>query len=288
MSIAWKTMLLLIGWFSIAAPAQAQKPLPPAEAMRAHETDAEALLRTINAACVTYAATYQTGFPAALNNLGPASSPNAKAAGLIDAAAASGKKHGYSFVYTAGQPTGGMIVAYKIQADPLEPGKTGQRHFFTDQSGVLRANSSAPATMVDDPVGPKDSHAGGPGATGAPAPAANPTGAGRITVSADVQAAKRVSQVSPVYPPLARQARISGTVRLHMIVSPEGVPQQLEVVSGSPLLIRAAIDAVRQWRYQPTLLNGQPVEVETVVDVVFSLAEPPKPSTPPDTSSKPQ
>src|SRR5256884_632253 len=86
-----------------------------------------------------------------------------------------------------------------------------------------------------------------------------------------VQAARIVNRVQPVYPPLARQTRISGTVRLHAIISRDGTIQQLEVISGHPLLQQAALDAVRQWRYQPTLLNGEPVEVDTTIDVIFSL-----------------
>jgi protein TonB len=74
-----------------------------------------------------------------------------------------------------------------------------------------------------------------------------------------------------MYPPLARQTRISGTVRLHAIIGKNGAVQQLEVISGHPLLVQAALDAVRQWRYRPTLLNGEPVEVDTTIDVIFSL-----------------
>jgi protein TonB len=58
---------------------------------------------------------------------------------------------------------------------------------------------------------------------------------------------------------------------LHAIIAKDGTVQQLEVMSGHPLLVQAALDAVRQWRYQPTLLNGEPVEVDTTVDVIFSL-----------------
>ncbi len=86
-----------------------------------------------------------------------------------------------------------------------------------------------------------------------------------------VQAAKLVNKVQPVYPPLARQTRISGTVRLHALISKSGSVESLEVISGHPLLVRAAMDAVQQWRYQPTLLNGEPVEVDTTIDVIFSL-----------------
>jgi periplasmic protein TonB len=93
----------------------------------------------------------------------------------------------------------------------------------------------------------------------------------RIRVGGNVTAAKVLNRVNPVYPPLARQTRISGTVRLHAIIAKDGTVQQLEVMSGHPLLVQAALDAVRQWRYQPTLLNGEPVEVDTTVDVIFSL-----------------
>ncbi len=105
--------------------------------------------------------------------------------------------------------------------------------------------------------------------TAPPPPKPKPTGPVRI--GGNVQAAKLVNRITPVYPPLARQTRISGTVRLHAIISKDGTIQQLEVISGHPLLQQAALDAVRQWRYQPTLLNGEPVEVDTTIDVIFSL-----------------
>jgi len=104
---------------------------------------------------------------------------------------------------------------------------------------------------------------------GMPAPP-KPT-ASRIKVGGNVTAARLQNKVSPVYPALARQTRISGTVRLHAIIAKDGTVQQLEVLSGHPLLVQSALDAVRQWRYQPTLLNGEPVEVDTTVDVIFSL-----------------
>ncbi|HEY4980018.1 MAG TPA: energy transducer TonB [Candidatus Acidoferrum sp.] len=112
---------------------------------------------------------------------------------------------------------------------------------------------------------------GGAGSTAAPPP---PKAAlKRITVGGQVQAAHLVNKVQPGYPPLARQTRISGTVKLHAIIGKDGVVQQLQVVSGHPLLVQSALDAVRQWRYQPTLLNGEPVEVDTEIDVIFSLAQ---------------
>src|ERR1700756_1008499 len=95
----------------------------------------------------------------------------------------------------------------------------------------------------------------------------------RVTVGGNVQAARLVNRVQPLYPPLARQTRISGTVKLHAIIGKNGAVEQLQVVSGHPLLVQSALDAVRQWRYQPTLLNGDPVEVDTEIDVIFSLAQ---------------
>jgi len=92
-----------------------------------------------------------------------------------------------------------------------------------------------------------------------------------IQVGGAVQAAKIVSKVNPTYPLLARQTHISGPVRLHAIIGKDGSVQRLEVISGHPLLLQSALDAVYQWRYQPTLLNGKPVEVDTTVEVIFSL-----------------
>ncbi len=94
-----------------------------------------------------------------------------------------------------------------------------------------------------------------------------------VRVGGQVQAAKLVHQVTPVYPPLARQARISGIVRLEAVISRSGLIESLQVMSGHPLLTQAALDAVRQWVYQPTLLNTVPVEVLTQIDVNFKLSE---------------
>lgn len=93
----------------------------------------------------------------------------------------------------------------------------------------------------------------------------------RITVGGSVQEARLLRQVKPAYPPLARQARISGEVRLEAVIGFDGTVQQLRVVSGHPLLSGAALEAVRQWQYQATMLNGKPVEVSTVISVRFLL-----------------
>lgn len=91
----------------------------------------------------------------------------------------------------------------------------------------------------------------------------------RITVGAKVQQALLTHQVAPVYPLLAKQARIRGVVHFNILVDKDGRVTNVELVSGHPLLVQAALDAVRQWRYKPTLLNGQPVQVATQVDVNF-------------------
>jgi protein TonB len=95
----------------------------------------------------------------------------------------------------------------------------------------------------------------------------------RIKIGGSVQQAKLVRQPHPVYPPLAKQARISGVVKLSAIISKDGTIQKLEVLSGHPLLVPAALEAVKQWVYQPTLLNGEPVEVITQIDVNFTLSQ---------------
>jgi len=97
--------------------------------------------------------------------------------------------------------------------------------------------------------------------------------AGPIRVSGGVQMAKLVKKVIPEYPPLAKTARVSGVVHLLGVIAKDGTIQNLQVIAGHPLLTRAALEAVRQWIYQPTLLNGQPVEVIAPIDVNFTLGQ---------------
>jgi protein TonB len=93
----------------------------------------------------------------------------------------------------------------------------------------------------------------------------------RKQVSEGVQAARLVHRVEPIYPPLARQIRREGRVELHAIIATDGRMKSLEVVSGEPLFIQSALHAVQEWRYQPTLLSGEPIEIETYVTVVYTL-----------------
>ena len=86
-----------------------------------------------------------------------------------------------------------------------------------------------------------------------------------------MQSAAILRKVDPVYPAIAKTAHVSGTVMLHAIIAKDGSIQELTYVSGPALLMKAAMDAVHEWRYKPTMLNGDPVEVDTTISVVFTL-----------------
>ena len=94
-----------------------------------------------------------------------------------------------------------------------------------------------------------------------------------IRVGGNIQAARLINQVMPVYPEEASEERIAGLVRLEATITREGSIKELRVLEGHPLLVAAALEAVRQWRYQPTLLNGMPVEVLTSVLITFKARE---------------
>src|SRR5437660_594072 len=94
----------------------------------------------------------------------------------------------------------------------------------------------------------------------------------RVRVSSGVSSGLLVRKVQPVYPPLARQARIQGKVLLQAVISKDGSIENLHLINGHPMLTQAAMGAVKQWKYKPYLLNGEPVEVETQVEVNFTLS----------------
>jgi protein TonB len=81
-----------------------------------------------------------------------------------------------------------------------------------------------------------------------------------------------VYRVEPAYPTLARQTGRGGRVELRAIIAADGTIQSLQVVSGDPLFIQSALQAVQQWRYKPTILNGQPVEIDTFITVVYTIS----------------
>src|SRR6266851_643060 len=174
-------------------------------------------------------------------------------------------------------PAPTQIVKVKPQVHLMDAGKLVAPKVIPKDIKIIKEEAEPDMGAVGMAGGVPGGVAGGSmggvlggviGGMGAPPP---PKPKGPLRVGGNVQAARIVNRVQPVYPPLARQTRISGTVRLHAIISKDGTIQQLEVMSGHPLLQQAALDAVRQWRYQPTLLNGEPVEVDTTIDVIFSL-----------------
>jgi len=177
-------------------------------------------------------------------------------------------------------PAATQVVHVKPQAHLMDAGKLVAPKIIPKDVKIIKEDAEPDMGAVGMTGGVPGGVAGGSmggvlrgviGGMGGAPPPPKPRPTGPIRVGGNVQAARILNRVQPVYPPLARQTRISGTVRLHAIISKDGTIQQLEVMSGHPLLQQSALDAVRQWRYQPTLLNGEPVEVDTTIDVIFSL-----------------
>jgi len=127
----------------------------------------------------------------------------------------------------------------------------------------LAAQQSLPDFIRSEPAPPPPTRA----QMQAPPPNASGTStpSGAVRISGGVMAGQLISRVDPVYPDTDAQ----GTVVLHAIIGPDGTVQQLSVISGPPPLVKAAVDAVRQWTYRPYLLNGDPVSVDTTVTVSF-------------------
>jgi type IV pilus assembly protein PilA len=123
--------------------------------MAANEASAVGSVRTLNTAAITYSTSYG-GYPATLPVMGPIAAGGTASSGLadlIDSVLATGTKSGYVFSYSAAtSDANGNWVSYTLNADPVTPGTTGQRHFFTDQSGVIRADSAAAATAASTPI----------------------------------------------------------------------------------------------------------------------------------------
>jgi prepilin-type N-terminal cleavage/methylation domain-containing protein len=115
--------------------------------MAANEASAVGSLRTINTSSVAFSTTYGN-YPTKLGDLGPSTAPTSTAADLIDSALVTGTKSGYTFSYSSATP----YQQYSIQGSPVNAGVTGQRYFFTDQSGVIRVNLSSPALATDNPL----------------------------------------------------------------------------------------------------------------------------------------
>jgi len=156
---------------------------------------------------------------------------------------------------------------------PVREGDTVTREQLNKVREAVRAYDSHLSVGIGSTSGGTTLRIAAPGAFAARDLSNLPVPAGAIRVGGNVQQTKLTMQPRPVYPPLAKQARIQGSVSLQAVIGKDGHVQNLQVISGHPLLVQAALDAVKDWVYQPTLLNGNPVEVVTVIDVNFTLSE---------------
>ena len=246
-------------------------------------------VRSVNTAETAYKAA-NGSFACDLATLGKAGKQGSTANGvyLYDPQLASGKKNGYIFVISSCDGS-----HYKIVGEPAAP-DSGQRAFCSDEGGAIRASADGKATSC---LSSGEEVQGSADATGAatavfeaqkqqqPATSsespksvrtitASPQSSAplRVRVSQGVMQGMSVSKVQPVYPPEARAARVQGSVVLAAVIGRDGTVQSLRTVtSPSPLLEPAALDAVKQWKYRPYLLNGNPVEVDTQITVNFTL-----------------
>ena len=149
-------------------------------------------------------------------------------------------------------------TAAQVVAVPLTPPDTIANSFF--DVPVENGISSIPAGIVgDDP------------SAGAPLPPPVRTTSPPVRVGSVVRAPTKVTHVAPVYPTFARSARVEGTVILEAVIAESGAVQDVRVLRSVPLLDAAAIDAVRQWRFTPTMLNGEVIPVVMTVTVTFTL-----------------
>jgi len=160
-----------------------------------------------------------------------------------------------------------------IEFTPVEQPDITSTRDFASSSGARSEGSPIGLPTGDPglPILPPPDKPLPPPLPPAPPPPVQPVYKGPQRVGGDVQQANLLEHPNPVYPRLAALARVQGVVILEAVITREGSVDSVRAVSGHPLLVQAAIDAVRQWRYRPTLLNGQPVDVITTVTVNFTL-----------------
>jgi protein TonB len=176
-------------------------------------------------------------------------------------------------------PAAAVVHVKQIQTDIVN-GELRTPTKIPQKIKMIQEDEAPPAMATTGVVGgvpggvPGGSMGGVIGSVLSSAPVAAPKIATptRVRVSSGVVSGLLVRKVPPTYPPLARQARIQGVVVLQAQISKEGNIENLQLISGHPMLAPAAIEAVKQWKYRPYLLNGEPVEVDTQVQVNFTLA----------------
>jgi len=166
-------------------------------------------------------------------------------------------------------------VIVKPVARLIQSGKLMQPRAIPKEVAVFKEAELPPDVINNSNQGGVFGGIPGQGLVGNTGPALPPppkaAAPSRIKQGGQVTAASIINQTRPLYPALARQARIQGNVVLHAIIDKEGKVAQLEVISSHPLLVQSARDAVKQWRYKPTQLNGDPVEVDTTITVTFTM-----------------
>jgi len=165
---------------------------------------------------------------------------------------------------------------YRIAAEPAVQG-SGQRAFCSDESGTVRVSADGKAATCftsGETVEQKVPRVGRLGAVPQSFSASGTSEvAGRVRVSFGISEGLLVTKVAPTYPELARSARIQGNVVMKALISKTGEVESLELISGHPMLAPAALEAVKQWKYRPYMLNGNAVAVETQIQVNFALSE---------------
>ena len=175
-------------------------------------------------------------------------------------------------------PAAEVHVVKKIQSE-LDNGELRQPTAIPKKVQIIKEDETPPNTGVAGVVGgvpggvPGGAMGGVLGGMLSSTPVAIPKAAPqRVRVSQGVSQGLLIHKVQPAYPPLARSARIQGSVVLQALIGKDGSIQNLRVVSGHPMLTNSALEAVRQWKYKPYYLNGEPVEVETTINVNFTLS----------------
>ena len=173
-------------------------------------------------------------------------------------------------------------VVHQIQTDVLNTGELRTPTRIPHKIEMIKEDVAPPPMAATGgvvggvpggiPGGQLGGVIGGIVAASAAVPKFVPVTPQRVRISQGVTRGLLVHRVEPTYPPLARAARVQGDVILSAVIDINGEIKNLQLVSGHPMLVPAAVDAVKQWRYKPYLLNGQPVEVETTITVIFALS----------------
>ncbi len=177
-------------------------------------------------------------------------------------------------------PAAAPVIVKKIQSE-LDNGQLRTPTAIPKKIQMIKEDEAPPNTGPAGVVGgvpggvPGGTMGGVLGSVMSSVPTAVPKAATpqRVRVSQGVSQGLLIHKVTPQYPSLAQQARIQGTVVLQALIGKDGTIQNLHVVSGHPMLTNAALEAVKEWRYKPYYLNGEPVEVETTINVNFTLGQ---------------